>query len=116
MVAIPLRIVIVVVKVAKWRARRHPYIEPTEIGLPIPAGNEQQRATVERPVGVKLGELGGHRRSQVHGRGPVIVDARARGRPNIEAHATGAARVEEDLRPSARTEAWLSSTLELSSE
>src|SRR5437773_5992227 len=62
-VAIPLRIVIVVVQVAKWRARRHPDIEPTEIGLPIPAGNEQQRATVERPVGVKLGELGVHRRS-----------------------------------------------------
>src|SRR5438046_1709667 len=48
-ITIPLRIVIVVVQVAKWRARRHPDIEPTEIGLPIPAGNEQR--SEERRVG-----------------------------------------------------------------
>src|SRR6266699_4988826 len=87
-----LELVFLGVHVAQWRAGRHPDVEPTEIGLTIHTRNEQQRATVERQVWVKLVELRVHRRSQVHGCGPGIVYARARGRPNVEAGATGAPR------------------------
>src|SRR6266571_4657915 len=98
--------------VSRWRARpgppwsppahragRHPDVEPSETA-PSSTADEQQCATVEGQVGVKLSEPRVHRFAQVHGGGPRVVHVLARGDPDIEPGATdgtGAARVEEYL-------------------
>src|SRR3989442_9558065 len=83
--------------VAQGHPGRHPDVEPTDTSA-TGAGHEDQRATVERQVWLKLGKLGVHWPPQVHRWRPGVVHTRARGRPKIElAHSTGSAGAEEYL-------------------